>query len=194
VGLRVFFGRRGNVDPMYRLVTDLESLAPSPIDTMPDELKQLVQPKRADDQGGTNGQAGGKANNKRAGERGSDQPAKRPKNESPNSFAQQWAEDIEKTKRALPADRILTVSALARTNSERRTLMGTDFYSLVENGDPCLRYFIFGRCASGKDCRFSHSLKAPPSQGTLQGLKTRIKQRLDEIAKAPKEQGRPANP
>jgi hypothetical protein len=162
---------------------------------MPDELKQLVQPKRAKEHGGHNGTGPGKGSSgKRGQERPSDQQAKRPKTESPNDFAKQWAEDIEKAKKALPADKILSASALAKTNTERRTLLGTDFYSLVENGDPCLRYFIFGRCSSGKDCHFSHALKSTPSHGTIQGMKIRIKQRLDEVVKAPKEAGRPANP
>jgi hypothetical protein len=60
-------------------------------------------------------------------------------------------------------------------------LLGPRFPALVPaNRNPCLRYHIFGSCAS-TNCQFVHKLTPAPSPDIVTGIQARVKARVEEF-------------
>jgi hypothetical protein len=60
-------------------------------------------------------------------------------------------------------------------------LLGSRFLALVPaNKNPCLRYHIFGSCASS-NCQFMHKLTPAPAPDIVTGNQAHIKAQVEEF-------------
>jgi hypothetical protein len=70
---------------------------------------------------------------------------------------------------------------LWKTTDAIAQLLGPRFLALVPaNRNPCLRYHIFGSCASA-NCQFMHKLTPAPSPDIVTGIQARVKAQVEEF-------------
>jgi hypothetical protein len=75
----------------------------------------------------------------------------------------------------------LWASMLWKTPDAIAKLLGSRFLALVPaNKNPCLRYHIFGSCASS-NCQFVHKLTSAPAPDIVSGIQAHVKARVEEF-------------
>ena len=176
VGIRSYFVR-GDVYTLKRVVVDINQLNRYQLLDLPPELAKQLGVHPVTPAAGASSSHGD----------GREPAAKKSKKGSDNGFTRQWAPAIEQLRSKLGASKILRATDIAGDQQSRHRILGQDFVNLVP-GEPCFRYFVMGRCNSNP-CACSHQLNAKPSPTILQGIQTRLKQRLDHLAQHPNEVG-----
>jgi hypothetical protein len=75
---------------------------------------------------------------------------------------------------------------LWNTSEAINQMLGTKFIIelLPPNKSTCLRYHIFGACAT-PNCQFAHELTAEPSNEVVNGIHVRVKARVEEFVVDP---------
>ena len=113
-------------------------------------------------------------------------PTKRQKTPAKGStMAPKFASLIQKASAAV--DNKLRASMLWKTTDDIHKLLGPKFMELIPTGkQPCLKYHIFGACAS-PNCNFCHATSQSPSTEVVNGIAGRVKERVDAFVLNPKE-------
>jgi Zinc finger C-x8-C-x5-C-x3-H type (and similar) len=96
-----------------------------------------------------------------------------------------WAAEMEETKKAI-APKELLGKMIFPNKGKAELVYGDGFQSLLGKRPPCDRWFLFGECNFGKECRFAHDPVVAPSDKMVKGLHQRLKTRLAEVVEEQK--------
>ena len=105
-----------------------------------------------------------------------DKPAKQQKKQKQGQeYMYAWGDEIAKA-RKLVAPVSLTMDMLCPDPAATEAMLGPELTSIF-GGRPCKHLLFNSRCRFGKGCSFVHSPTGTPSEGAVEGVKSRISAR-----------------